>query len=144
LARPDLGLDAVGFVDDDRLKVATRICGLPVLGTTHEVAAIADRKHVKRALITIANASGAEIRRITMACHEAGLDTKIIPGLYEIVGDRVNLSRIRDVAIEDLLGREPVHLDEAEVADSLRDRIVLVTGAGGSIGSELCRQVARF
>ena len=141
--RPDLGLKAVGFIDDDPMKVGTSIGGLPVLGTTDQVGAIAERKRAKRALITIANAPGAEIRRITELCRDAGLDTKIIPGIYEIVGDKVNLSRIREVAIEDLLGREPVQLDEDVVGASIGSRVVLVTGAGGSIGSELCRQVCR-
>jgi FlaA1/EpsC-like NDP-sugar epimerase len=142
--RPDLGLKAVGFVDDDPMKVGTSIGGIPVLGTTAQVGAIAERKRAHRALITIANAPGAEIRRITELCRDAGLDTKIIPGIYEIVGDKVNLSRIREVAIEDLLGREPVQLDEDVVGASIGSRVVLVTGAGGSIGSELCRQVCRF
>jgi FlaA1/EpsC-like NDP-sugar epimerase len=143
-ARPDLGLQPVGFLDDDHLKVGTRIGGLPVLGRIEEVAAIAARKRVARVLITIANAAGSQIRAITMRCRDAGLDTKIIPGIYEIVGDRVNLSRIRKVAIEDLLGREPVQLDEDQVSTSIRGAVVMVTGAGGSIGSELCRQVCRY
>lgn len=143
-ARPDLGLDAVGFLDDDRLKVGSQIAGLSVLGTTDRIAEIAERKRAARVLITIANAPGPDIRRITLRCKEAGLDTKIIPGIYEIVGERVNLSRIRDVAIEDLLGREQVVLDEDEIERSITDRTVLITGAGGSIGSELCRQAARF
>jgi FlaA1/EpsC-like NDP-sugar epimerase len=143
-ARPDLGLHAVGFLDDDPMKVGTSIGGMPVLGTTQQVAEIAERKHVDRALITIANAPGGQIRRITELCRDAGLETKIIPGIYEIVGDKVNLSRIREVAIEDVLGREPVQLDEEIVSSSIRSRVVMVTGAGGSIGSELCRQVCRF
>jgi FlaA1/EpsC-like NDP-sugar epimerase len=142
--RPDLGLHAVGFLDDDPFKIGTSISGLTVLGDTKNVAAIAERKHVDRVLITIANASGDKIRRITELCRDARLETKIIPGIYEIVGDKVNLSRIREVAIEDLLGREPVQLDEEIVGASIRSRVVLVTGAGGSIGSELCRQVCRF
>ena len=117
---------------------------MTVLGSTSDVGRIAERKRVKRALITIANASGQQIRRITELCRDAGIETKIIPGIYEIVGDKVNLSRIREVAIEDLLGREPVELDENIVGASLRSRVVLVTGAGGSIGSELCRQICRF
>ena len=142
--RADLGLHAVGFLDDDPLKVGTSIGGVPVLGSTQDIAAIAERKHVSRVLITIANASGQQIRRITELCRDARLETKIIPGVYEIVGDKVNLSRIREVAIEDLLGREPVNLDEDAVGGSIRGRVVFVTGAGGSIGSELCRQVCRF
>ena len=142
--RPDLGLHAVGFLDDDPRKVGASIGGLPVLGRTADVGEIAERKRVDRALLTIANAAGGQIRRITELCRDAGLETKIIPGLYEIVGDKVNLSRIREVAIEDLLGRAPVRLDEEIVGASIRSRVVLVTGAGGSIGSELCRQVARY
>lgn len=142
--RPDLGLQPVGFIDDDPRKSGTVIAGLTVLGTTAELGPIADYKRVKRALITIANAPGQQIRRITELCRDAGLDTKIIPGIYEIVGDKVNLSRVREVAIEDLLGREPVRLDEDIVGASITSRAVLVTGAGGSIGSELCRQICRF
>ena len=142
--RPDLGLQPVGFIDDDPLKIGTLVGGLPVLGRTADVGAIAERKRVGRVLITIANARGAEIRRITELCRDAELEPKIIPGIHEIVGEKVNLSRIREIAIEDLLGREPVRLDEAVVGASIRSRVVLVTGAGGSIGSELCRQVARF
>ena len=143
-SRRDLALQPVGFLDDDHLKIGTRVFGLPVLGRIDQIEEIAQRKRVNRVLITIANASGAEIRAITMRCRDAGLDTKIIPGIYEIVGDRVNLSRIREVAIEDLLGREPVQLDEAQVNASIRGAVVMVTGAGGSIGSELCRQVCRY
>ena len=142
--RPDLGLAVVGFLDDDPRKVGSSISGVTVLGTTKQVGAVAERKRARRALITIANASGPEIRRIVALCRDAGLETKIIPGIYEIVGDKVNLSRIREVAIEDLLGREPVQLDEEVVGLSIRSRVVMVTGAGGSIGSELCRQVCRF
>jgi len=142
--RPDLGLKPVGFLDDDRMKVGTSIGGLNVLGMTNQVREIAERKHCRRALITIANAPGQQIRRITELCRDAGLETKIIPGIYEIVGEKVNLSRIREVAIEDLLGRAPVRLDEEVVGATIRSRVVLVTGAGGSIGSELCRQVCRF
>ncbi len=142
--RPDLGLHPVGFLDDDPMKRGTSIGGLPVLGTTADIEAVAERKHVQRALITIANAPGDKIRRITELCRNAKIETKIIPGIYEIVGDKVNLSRIREVAIEDLLGREPVQLDEAVVSSTIGARVVLVTGAGGSIGSELCRQLCRF
>ena len=142
--RPDLGLLPIGFLDDDPLKAHARIGGIPVLGTTSNIASVAARKRVSRVLITIASASAQQIRRITELCRDAELSTKIIPGIHEIVGGKVNLSRIREVAIEDLLGRETVNLDEEVIASTIRSRIVLVTGAGGSIGSELCRHICRF
>jgi FlaA1/EpsC-like NDP-sugar epimerase len=142
--RPDLGLKPIGFIDDDRQKLGINIGGLPVLGATKHLGEIVAERRVTRALITIANAHGGQIRRITELCRDAGLDTKIIPGIYEIVGGNVNLSRIREVAIEDLLGRAPVNLDEGVVGASIQSRVVLVTGAGGSIGAELCRQICRF
>jgi FlaA1/EpsC-like NDP-sugar epimerase len=140
--RPDLGILAVAFVDDDPVKQGAVIHGIKVQGTTKDLLRLAQRHEAKQALITISNAPGSAIRRITESCKEAGLSVKIVPGAYEIVGGRVNLSRIRDVAIEDLLRREQVKLNTEEVAGVVRGQPVLVTGAGGSIGSELCRQVA--
>jgi FlaA1/EpsC-like NDP-sugar epimerase len=143
-SRPDLGMVPVGFLDDDPVKVGTVIQGVPVLGTTGDLDRLCAKHGAKQALITIAAASGSSIRRITKLCEEAAVPVKIIPGLFEIVGGQVNLSRIREVAIEDLLGREPVQLDEDAINRVVRGRTVLVTGAGGSIGSELCRQIGRF
>ena len=143
-SRKDLGIRPVGFVDDDPNKHGQVIHGLKVLGTTHEVVRVARAHGAREALIAMASAPRKEIRRITLACEEAGLPAKIVPGIYEIVGGQVNLSRIRKVEIEDLLGREPVALDVQAISEQLRGRVVLVTGAGGSIGSEICRQVARF
>jgi len=144
VSRPDLGLVPVGFLDDDPVKVGTVMEGVPVLGTTADLARLCAIHGAKQALITIASASGASIRRVTTLCEDAGLPVKIIPGLFEIVGGTVNLSRIREVAIEDLLGRDPVQLDEEAIDRVVKGRTVLVTGAGGSIGSELCRQIGRF
>ncbi len=142
--RPDVGLEPVGFVDDDQGKVGSYVQGVKVYGTTDQLARIARDLDVHRAVITIANATGATIRRLHEACREAGLDVKIIPGLYEILQGKVNVSRIRNVGIEDLLGREPVELDREAIAAYLSGKRVLVTGAGGSIGSELCRQIVAF
>jgi FlaA1/EpsC-like NDP-sugar epimerase len=142
--RPDLGMRPVGFIDDDPVKLGTVVHGVPVVGGTEDLAELCFRRGAKQALITMAASPGQSIRRITKLCEAARLPVKIIPGLFEIVGGTVNLSRIRKVAIEDLLGREPVTLDEAAIEDVVKDRAVLVTGAGGSIGSELCRQICRF
>jgi FlaA1/EpsC-like NDP-sugar epimerase len=142
--RPDLGIVPVGFLDDNIAKVGTTIVGIPVLGLTSQLKAIAARIQAESVLITIANARGPAIRTLTRLCEGAGLPVRIVPGIHEIVDGSVNLSSIRDVAIEDLLGRAPIRLDESELSAALKGSLVMVTGAGGSIGSELCRQVARF
>jgi FlaA1/EpsC-like NDP-sugar epimerase len=144
VARPDIGIVPVAFLDDDPLKMGAVVHGVPVVGTTAEVGRHAARLGAKQALITIAAAPGNDIRRISQLCERDRIPVKIIPGLFEIVGGRVNLSRIRAVSVEDLLRREPVTLDEEAILAVVRDRVVLVTGAGGSIGSELCRQICRF
>ncbi|HEY1691511.1 MAG TPA: nucleoside-diphosphate sugar epimerase/dehydratase [Polyangiaceae bacterium] len=143
-SRPDLDLVAVGFLDDDPAKTGTLMHGIPVLGTSQDLGRLCAKHGAKQALIAMASASGKDIRRIVTLCEAAHLPVKIVPGLFEIVGGRVNLSRIRPVAIEDLLRRDPVTLDEEGIARVVRGRAVLVTGAGGSIGSELCRQISSF
>ncbi|MFA9411362.1 MAG: polysaccharide biosynthesis protein [Deltaproteobacteria bacterium] len=140
--RPDLGILPVAFVDDDPVKQGAVIHGIKVMGTTLDLPRLAQRYQAKQALITVSNAPGSAIRRITESCKDAGLTVKIVPGAYEIVGGRVNLSRIREVAIEDLLRRAQVKLNTESAASVVRGRPVMVTGAGGSIGAELCRQVA--
>jgi FlaA1/EpsC-like NDP-sugar epimerase len=143
-ARPDLGILPVGFLDDDPNKVGMMIHGVPVVGTTARLAHLCAERGAQQALLTMAAVPPKEVRRIAQLCNEARLPVKIVPGVFEIVGGRVNLSRIRPVAIEDLLRREPVVLDVEAIGGLIRTRTVLVTGAGGSIGSELCRQIARF
>ena len=140
--RPDLGIRVVAFVDDDVRKHGRVLCGVPVAGGTAHIGQLCARLDVEQAIITIAQASGKDIRRILGSCERAELSTRIIPGISEILDGRVNMSQVREVSIEDLLGREPVQLDDKLVASFLRNRTVVVTGAGGSIGSELCRQIA--
>ena len=136
-SHPSIGIRPVGFLDDDPVKVGTVLQGLPVIGTTAELAASCRKHGAAQVLIAIASARGKDIRRIKNLCDEAEIPAKIIPGIHEIVGGQVNLSRIREVTIEDLLGREPIALESDDVAGEIRDRVVLVSGAGGSIGSEL-------
>lgn len=142
--RPDLGLQAVGFVDDDSLKIGTVIHGVPVLGSIADLASHAAAQNVTQVLITIAELPGKDVRRIRELCDQAGVPVKIVPSVSEIVGGRINLSRMRDVAIEDLLRRSPVVLENDAINSVVRGRTVLITGAGGSIGSELCRQICNF
>ncbi len=144
LNRPDIGINPVAFIDDDRMKVGTTLHGIPVVGTTDRLAHWASKNDAKQVLITMAGGQGKDIRRIADACRDAALPVKIIPGLFEILEGKVNLSRIREVAIEDLLGRDPVALDTGLIERMIQGKRVLVTGAGGSIGSEICRQIAGF
>jgi FlaA1/EpsC-like NDP-sugar epimerase len=143
-SRPDLGIRAVGFVDDDLGKRGTVIHGVRVLGSTADLPRLCAELSVPQALITIAHASGADIRRIKGLCDAAGISAKIIPALHDLVSGRVDLRHVRDVAIEDLLRRDPVKTDQTAVHGALAGRSILVTGAGGSIGSELCRQIVQF
>jgi FlaA1/EpsC-like NDP-sugar epimerase len=143
-SRPDLGLRAIGFVDDDVNKKGTTIQGLPVMGPSRDLSQYVKRHQVEEVVITIAAASGSVIRRLVNICEKAGLTPKIIPGIWEILDGQVNLSRIREVSIEDLLGREAVHLEMDLVQGLIRDETIMVTGAGGSIGSELSRQISRM
>jgi FlaA1/EpsC-like NDP-sugar epimerase len=137
-------LRAIGFVDDDAAKHGTVLHGIPVLGATERLAELCARHGARQVLITMASAPGSTIRRIAALAEQAGIPVQIVPGLYDIVSGKVQVSGIRPVAIEDLLRRDPVRLDTASIAESLRDKVVLVTGAGGSIGSELCRQISGF
>jgi FlaA1/EpsC-like NDP-sugar epimerase len=143
-ARPDIGIRPLGFLDDDRAKAGMVIRGIPVLGGTEHLAAAVERFGARQALITMADTPGTTLRRIALLCEECGIAVKIIPELHEIVGGKVNLSRIRDVAIEDVMRRAPVSLDIEAIAGVVKGETVLITGAGGSIGSELCRVVCGF
>ena len=142
--RPDLGLRVCGFVDDDHAKRNTIIQGVKVLGKTEDLPRLADLMQVDQVIITIANTNRKTIRRILDLCESVKVPVRIIPGLYEIIGNHVTISNVRPVEIEDLLGRDAIDVDAwlAASQDSYSLRRVLVTGAGGSIGRELCRQLA--
>jgi FlaA1/EpsC-like NDP-sugar epimerase len=142
--RMDVGVDVIGFIDDDPSKVKRRIGSLTVFGTTKELAKFAEELFVDQVIIAIPSAPPEEIRRIVDICRVAEVETRILPGLFELIDGRVNVSQLRDVSLEDLLGREPVDLDSSSIAQYIEGKRVLVTGAGGSIGSELCRQIMRF
>ncbi|HXK17775.1 MAG TPA: hypothetical protein VNG33_08230, partial [Polyangiaceae bacterium] len=128
--RPDLAVRAVCFLDDDPRKKGTVIHGLPVLGSTDDLPEVCARLQAKQALITMANVPGSTIRRIRRLCEHAEIPVKIIPGVYEIVGGTVNLSRIRDIAIDDLLRRDRVDLDGSDMDALVRGKVVLTTGSG--------------
>ncbi len=134
----------LGFIDDSPGKQNLRLGGVSVIGQGEEVEELAAKLAVDIILIAIPSASGAEMKRILELCRAAGAECKTVPGLAEVIEGRALARQIRDVAVEDLLGRTQVHLEEEQIRRALEDRVVLVTGAAGSIGSELCRQIARF
>ncbi|MGE3173744.1 MAG: polysaccharide biosynthesis protein [Planctomycetota bacterium] len=142
--RADLGLEPVAFLDDDPCKVGRRICGIPVAGTTEHLDLIARRLDADTALIAIANADSAALHRIVERCKAARLTTKIVPHYHEILSGKVRVSQMRDVAIEDLLGRKPVEIERSAAPAAVAGKTAIVTGAGGSIGSELCRQIVQL
>ncbi|HEY9717280.1 MAG TPA: nucleoside-diphosphate sugar epimerase/dehydratase [Trichormus sp.] len=142
--RSDVGVEVVGLLDDDPGKVKKRIGALTVFGTTNDLPKLVDNLFIDQVIIAMPSAPASEIRRIVDMCRKAEVETRILPGIYELINGRVSVSQLREVSLEDLLGREPVNLDTASIAGYLEGRCVLVTGAGGSIGSELCRQIMRF
>ncbi|HEY1433930.1 MAG TPA: polysaccharide biosynthesis protein, partial [Thermoanaerobaculia bacterium] len=144
IGRGDMRLDVLGFVDDDLEKQGAVIHGIKVLGTTEALPRLVKDLGITQVVITIAQISRQEILNLIGLCRKINVSVRIIPGLYDVLQGRVHVTRIRNVQIEDLLGREPVYLDEAQLGQFLAGKKVMVTGAGGSIGSELVRQVARF
>jgi FlaA1/EpsC-like NDP-sugar epimerase len=144
VGRRDAELEIRGFIDDDVRKVGGSVGGIKVIGTTTDLPRLVDELKIKQVVIAIDQALGKEIRRILNICSVLPVKAQIVPNLDEIATGRVSVSRIRDVQIEDLLGREPVQLDNENLGAFLSGKTVMVTGAGGSIGSELVRQIAPF
>ncbi len=136
--------EVVGFLDDNPHKLHARIHGVEVLGATTDIKDISDRHEVDEVLLAIPSATQREIRRIVEMCSGMGLRFSTVPAVSDLIEGRVTVSQIRDVAIEDLLGRDPVTLDSEIIEEYVHDKIIVVTGAGGSIGGEMCRQIARF
>ncbi len=132
----------VGFIDDDIKKRNLIIHGIPVLGSKSDLPLIVEKYHIDEIIIAMPSVPGTVIREILETCKVHVTNIKILPGVYQLLNGEVTLSKIRPVDIEDLLGREPVRVNIAEISQYLKGKVVLVTGAGGSIGSELCRQVA--
>ena len=143
-ARPEHGYVVVGFLDDDVEKQGQTVAGAPVLGTIADLMELAGKHEVQEVVIAIPSASGRTIREVVTLCEEAGLSFKIVPGVWEIILGDVEISQIRELRLEDLLGRETVTLDANKMTSYIEGRVVLITGAGGSIGSELARLVAGF
>jgi len=141
---PNLGARAIGFLDDDPRKRGMRMLGLKVLGSTAEIGRILDDAEPDEVVIAIPSAPGALRGKVVAECREREISVRTLPTVFELLRGGVQLTRqLREVQVEDVLGREPVLLELDRVGAYLEDRIVLITGAGGSIGAELCRQIAR-
>src|SRR3954468_3220063 len=141
---PNLGARAIGFLDDDPRKRGMRATGVSVLGTTDDIESVLDRRSPDEVVIAIPSAPGTLRAKVVSACRERDIPVRTLPTVFELLRGGVQLTRqLREVQVEDVLGRDPVVMELHRVGAYLRDRIVLVTGAGGSIGSELSRQIAR-
>ncbi|MGE0360229.1 MAG: polysaccharide biosynthesis protein [Vicinamibacterales bacterium] len=143
-SNPKSALEVRGFVDDDPNKRGTVIQGIRVVGTTQDLPTLVGSEGIDHVVVTIETLSRAQFQRIRDICDAIPVKVRIAPSMSEILDGRLQVSRIRDVQVEDLLGRAPVDLDVSDMARLISGRTVMVTGAGGSIGSELVRQVARF
>ncbi len=141
---PLLPYTVVGLVDDNPAKIGLKIHDIPVLGLVDDIKGHCYRVKAEEILIAISAPTGSQMKRLNDLCRETRLEYKTLPGLGEMIDGRVSIKSMRDVSYRDLLGREEIHLDQEEIGDFLTGKTVLVTGAGGSIGSELCRQIVRY
>ncbi len=144
MGHPTLGLNPVGFVDDDRSKHGHRMCDLPVLGNLAAIPDLVLTHEIDEVVIAMPRAPGAIVRQVVRAALEVGVKTRTVPGMFDIISGRISVASLRQVEIQDLLRREPIQTDLEQVRGLATGETVLVTGAGGSIGSELCRQLARL
>jgi FlaA1/EpsC-like NDP-sugar epimerase len=142
MQRMPTGYRAVGFIDDAPIKLSTTVHGVPVLGPTSKLPRIAAAVRADEIIIAVPSAAPSELRRIVEICEATELGVKVLPGIFEVLSGDVKLNQVRPIRIDDLLGRDPIHLELPELYEDLRGRSVMITGAAGSIGSELARQLA--
>ncbi len=136
--------NVIGLIDDNTNKVNYAISGNKILGTRYDIPRICKENNVEVIFFTISNISPDDRRKILEICQETGCKVRILPGTKELIKNKPLVQNFRDVQIEDLLGREPIRLDNKNIGELIKDKVVLVTGGGGSIGSELCRQIIKF
>jgi len=141
---PELGYKPVGILDDDKDKKNMKIHNLKVFGGKENIEDVVNESGAEEIIIAIPSATGSQIKSIIDACTNASVKFKTVPGVYDLIDENVYVSQIRDVKIEDLLGRDEVDLNIHEIKNYIEDKTILITGAGGSIGSQIAREVARF
>lgn len=142
--RPGSEYAPIGYVDDDRSKLGLKIEGIPVLGTVDQLPELVSSYASDEVLIAVPSASSKQMQRFVEICERAAVKFRTVPALRDVIAQRVSISDFRDVDVEDLLGRDPVEIDLQSVRDAIHGHSVLVTGAAGSIGSELCRQIVDY
>lgn len=134
----------VGFVDDDPNKQDLKLLSLPVLGTRESIPRLVEKHRIEELIIAVPSVPGSVIREIVAQCHDFNVKIKILPGVYDLIEEKITVNHIREVQVEDLLSRQSVKVDLDGISGYLQGQTVLVTGAGGSIGAELCRQILQF
>ncbi|MDK2828101.1 MAG: hypothetical protein PWP67_901 [Clostridium butyricum] len=143
-AHPEIGLKPVAILDDDRSKIYRSMEGVPIVGTLDDIVKTVKENEIDEVIYAIPSASRTVLRKVIDSLSELHMKVKTLPGIYELVNGKVSVNQIRDVDINDLLGRDPIKIDLDEISSYIKGKKVMVTGGGGSIGSELCRQIARF
>lgn len=141
---PELNFNPVGFVDENEKKIGGYIQGIPILGTSYEVESILLNHQIKKVIMTANQPDGRVVSHLKSVCDKAQIEFRILPPLGDFVIENPKITQLREVEVEDLLGRPTVELEVQSIESYLKDRTILVTGAGGSIGSEICRQIAKF
>jgi FlaA1/EpsC-like NDP-sugar epimerase/lipopolysaccharide/colanic/teichoic acid biosynthesis glycosyltransferase len=144
MKQPQFEYEIVGFVDDNPAKLKSYIHGVRILGKCKDIPVLVEQYRIDEVLIAISNISPSGMKDILRLCRQAKIKHKIVPGVKDLLSGKVHLSKIREVTVDDLLGHRPIELDISAIGNLLRDKVILVTGAGGSIGSELCRQIAAY
>jgi FlaA1/EpsC-like NDP-sugar epimerase len=137
-------INLIGFVDDDPSKKNTKVLGVQVFGGREILPELITQYSLEEIIIAIPSVEGSVIREIVAMCEKSNVKLKILPGIYDLIEENVTVNQIREVEVEDLLGREPVKVDLESISSYLKGQVILVTGAGGSIGSELCRQILKY
>lgn len=143
-SNPNLALSVVGFIDDDKNKIGRTIQGVNVISNVDRLEKVIRQKDITKVFIAVPSATGDQLKKIIKKCNESNVEFKTLPKINDILSGKIELSLLRGINLEDLLGRDPINLDVNRLGEMINDKTIMVTGAGGSIGSELCAQLSTF